>query len=96
MSQTKLEEIKEKALPILRQANIQKAVLFGSHVRGDNTEKSDIDMLVAFPENTTLLDVAKLQRQLEEQLDNKVEIVSYNAISPLIRDSILKHQYPVL
>lgn len=96
MKQTSLDSIKKKALPILKQANIKKATLFGSYVRGDNTETSDIDMLIAFPEGATLIDFVRLQRQLEEQLHKKVDIVSYNAISPLIRESILKYQYSVL
>lgn len=96
MIQNTLEEIREKALPILKKAAIKKATLFGSYARGDNTEKSDIDILISFPESTTLLDVARLKRQLEDQLQKKVDLVSYNAISPLIRESILKNQYPVL
>lgn len=92
----KVQEIKNKVLPILKEAEIKKAALFGSYVRGDNTEKSDIDILVAFPDSATLLDVAKLQRRLEENLLKKVDIVSYNAISPLIKESVLKYQYPLL
>jgi len=91
-----IQSIQNKIIPILKQANIKKAALFGSYVRGDNTEKSDIDILVAFPENTTLLDLVRLQRHLEKNLSKKVDIVSYNAISPLIKDSILKYQYPLL
>lgn len=96
MQQMHLDDIKEKAFPILRNAHINKAALFGSYVRGDNTEKSDIDILVAFPENTTLIDVVRLKKKLEEQLQKNVDLVSYNAISPLLKHSILKYQYPLL
>jgi predicted nucleotidyltransferase len=91
-----IQSIQNKIVPILKQANIKKAALFGSYARGDNTEKSDIDILIAFPENATLLDLVRLQRHLEENLSKKVDIVSYNAISPLIKDSILRYQYPLL
>ncbi len=91
-----IQSIQNKIVPILKQANIKKAALFGSYVRGDNTEKSDIDILIAFPENATLLNLVRLQRHLEENLSKKVDIVSYNAISPLIKDSILRYQYPLL
>ena len=95
--QTKtLEDIKRRVVPVLKEADIQKAALFGSYVRGDNTDKSDIDMLVAFPENTTLVEVAYLKRKLEEILKKKVDLVSFNAISPLIRDSILQNEYALL
>ncbi len=91
-----IEEIKAKAIPILKEAGIKRSSLFGSYVRGDENDTSDIDLLVGFPEETTLLDVVRLQRTLEENLHRKVDLVSYNAISPLIKESILKHQYPLL
>lgn len=96
MNKSVLEDIKSKAQPILKQADVTKAALFGSYVRGENTEESDIDILVSFPENTNLLDVVHLKNQLEEHLHKKVDLVSYNAISPLIRESILKYQYQLL
>jgi predicted nucleotidyltransferase len=63
-----IQSIQNKIVPILKQANIKKATLFGSYARGDNTEKSDIDILIAFPENATLLDLVRLERHLEENL----------------------------
>lgn len=91
-----LDKIKDRILPILKEAHVKKAALFGSYVRGDNTKKSDVDILVTFPEDATLIDVVHLQHQMEQQLQKKVDIVSNNAISPLIKDSILKYQYPLL
>lgn len=90
-----IDDIKNKVTPILKEAGIRRSALFGSYVRGDNTDGSDIDILVDFPEDTTLLDVAHLQRTLEARLGKKVDLVSYNAISPLIKASVLKHQYPL-
>lgn len=96
MQQLTLDEIKTKAIPILKEAGITKSALFGSYVRGDASENSDIDFLINFPTDTTLLDVVRLQRSLQENLQKKVDLVSYNAISPLIKDSIFKYQYPLL
>lgn len=96
MNTLTLDEIKEKTLPILKEAGITKASLFGSYVRGDQTEKSDVDILVSFPEDTTLIDVARLKRHLEDQLNTQVDLVSYKTIHPLLKDEILSNQYPVL
>lgn len=93
---TDLQEIKRKVTPILKKAHIKKAAIFGSYARGDNTRDSDIDILVAFPSNTTLLDFVHLKRILTEELNKEVDIVSYNGISPLLRESILSSQYPIL
>lgn len=38
-----ITEIKEKAIPILKSYPVDKAILFGSHVKGEATKKGDID-----------------------------------------------------
>ncbi len=43
---TYIEEIKRKILPILQQNSVKRAGLFGSCVREDMREDSDIDILV--------------------------------------------------
>ena len=96
MNKTILEEIKTKVLPILKQANVKKAALFGSYVRGDNTKKSDIDMLVELPDSATLFELGGLKVTLEEKLNKKVDIVTYKSISPIIKDSILSNQYSLI
>lgn len=49
--------------------------LFGSYVRGVQTESSDVDILVRFLEGATLLDLVGLANFLEEELHVKVDIV---------------------
>jgi len=56
---TNVEEIRRKILPVVRKYEVQKAALFGSFVRDEQREDSDIDILVEFKdrENKTLLDL---------------------------------------
>lgn len=96
MNTTTLDEIKIKVLPILKQADVKKAALFGSYVRGDNTQDSDIDILVELPDNATLFELGGLKVTLEEELNKRVDVVTYKSISPIIKDSILSHQYPLI
>jgi hypothetical protein len=96
MQQSILEEIKRKALPILKEANVKKAALFGSYARGEQGVDSDIDILVDLPRGKSLLDLVGLQQDLEETLRNKVDVITYNGIHPLLRDSILRYQYQIL
>lgn len=96
MNVTTLEDIKMKILPILKKADVKKAALFGSYVRGDNTKTSDIDILVELPDNATLFELGGLKVTLEEELNKKVDVVTYKSISPIIKDSILSNQYPLL
>lgn len=91
-----IKDIKKKALPILKNAGVLRSSIFGSFVRGDNTSESDIDMLVEFPNGKSLLDLVRLQRQLEMVLAKKVDLLTYRSISPLIKDFIQKDQVQIL
>ncbi len=87
-----IEEIKEKAVPILRSAGARKAALFGSYARGEETPESDVDILADFPIDTNLFRIGGVQYQLQEALGRKVDLVQYIAIKPLIRPSIVKDE----
>ena len=56
---------------------IDKAWVFGSYARGEETQKSDIDILVKFNENAdiSLFDYIGIKLDLEENLQKKVELV---------------------
>ena len=49
--------------------------VFGSVVRGEDTEKSDLDLLVEFEKGPTFFDLGGFQSALEEILEVPVEIV---------------------
>lgn len=91
-----LEKIKSKALPILKQAGVTRSSVFGSYVRGEARESSDIDMLVEIPKGTGLFGFVELQRELEHVLKKKVDLVTFKSIHPLLRDRILKEQIPII
>ncbi len=93
---TRVEEIKQKILPILEKYNIKRAGLFGSYVRGDMREDSDIDILVEIEEDISLLDFVGIKIEIEENLGKKVDLVEYNTIKPLIREKIIKEQVGIL
>lgn len=96
MTQASLNEIKEKALPVLKKAGVTRSSLFGSYVRGEEKEDSDIDMLIEIPRGTTLFDIVELQMRLEEKLQKKVDLVTYRSIHPRLRESILHNQVQIL
>jgi len=88
------EEIKQAVIHSLKKFGVIKASLFGSFVRGEQNEKSDIDMLVEFGdrENKTLLDLIGLELELEELLNQKVDVITYQSLNPLLKDYILGEQ----
>jgi len=92
----KIEELKEKILPFLKKCGISSAGIFGSFVRGDFDEESDIDIVIEIEKDITLFDFINIKLELEEILNKKVDLVEYSALKPLIRDSILKEQVIIL
>lgn len=93
---TNLEEIKKKVVPILKEAGVTRSSIFGSYVRGEEKEDSDIDMLVEVPKGTGLFAFVGLQRKLAETLGKKVDLVTYKSIHPLLRNRILSEQISIL
>lgn len=93
---TNLADIRTKVLPILKEAGVTRSSLFGSVVRGEAKENSDIDMLVEVPRGTGLFAFVGLKRKLEGALKRKVDLVTYDALHPRLRESILRQQRPIL
>jgi predicted nucleotidyltransferase len=80
----------EKLIDICRENDVSMLGVFGSVARGESTEQSDIDLLVKFSERKGLLALVRLERILSETLGRKVDLLTEAAISPYIRDNILK------
>jgi len=91
-----IKEIENKILPVLRKYHVRRASLFGSIVRGEMTEESDIDLLVELPETASLLDLAGLKIDIEELLSRNVDVLTYDSLHPLLRDRILSEQVAIL
>ncbi|MBN2380841.1 nucleotidyltransferase family protein [candidate division WOR-3 bacterium] len=89
-----IDELKKKILPVLKRYGIRKAAVFGSFARGEDTENSDIDLLVEFndSENKSLLDLAGIQLDLQDLLGRDVDILTYRSIHPLLKDYILRDE----
>lgn len=68
---------------------IQRAWLFGSYARGDESPLSDVDILVQFDEGgVSLLKHAAMICELEKILDRPVDIVPEKMLRPRVRESV--------
>ena len=89
-----LDEIKRKLSrhkgEIKKRYNVKELRVFGSFVRGEEKETSDIDILVEFEETPDLLKFIELERFLEELLGIKVDLVRKKAIRPELKARILR------
>ena len=87
-----VEEIMSKIIPVLQEYDVEKASLFGSVVRGEDSPDSDIDILVEFSGEKSLMDLAGLRIDLEELLGRKVDVLTFESLHPLLKDRILAEQ----
>jgi predicted nucleotidyltransferase len=69
--------------------------VFGSFVRGEQDETSDIDVLVEFEEGADLFDLVGLALLLEKELQRKVDVVPKNALRVELRASVLQEVVPL-
>ncbi len=82
------EAISREILPMLLSSGAKRVALFGSMVRGQDTSESDIDIRVAFKEPIGLLKLAHLQRELSQQLNRSVDLVTEDSLSRYIRPDV--------
>jgi hypothetical protein len=91
-----IEQIKQRIVPLLKEAGVLRSSLFGSVVRGEQTAKSDIDILIEFPKGKSLLDLIDLEMKLEQVLGKKVDLLTYNSVSPYLKEHIQNDQLQIL
>lgn len=63
--------------------------LFGSYARGEENEKSDIDLLIEKEGAITILDIAAMKIFLEEKLNTSVDIVTTSALREEIKPYVM-------
>ncbi|MFZ3073479.1 MAG: nucleotidyltransferase family protein [Thermodesulfobacteriota bacterium] len=75
------ETIKQHKPELEQKYKVKNIAIFGSYARGEETEESDVDILVEFDEPVGLLFV-HLADYLEEILGVKVDLLTPDAIKP--------------
>lgn len=63
--------------------------IFGSYIRQEQTESSDVDVLVEFSEVPSLLKFVNLENYLSDNLGVKVDLVHKSGLKPRIGERIL-------
>ncbi|HHT9124311.1 MAG TPA: nucleotidyltransferase family protein [Candidatus Brocadiia bacterium] len=83
----KLRELKQE---IKAKYKVKEIGVFGSAIRGELSEISDIDILVEFEKPIGFFKFLELEEYLESRLGRKVDLVSRKALKPRIGSYILK------
>ncbi len=85
----------ERLATICRQYKVGRLSLFGSFLHNDATRVSDVDLLVTFSANVSLFHLVACEQALSEVFGRTVDLTTPAALSPYLRDRILKEQREV-
>jgi predicted nucleotidyltransferase len=76
---------------LIRALGVKRLGLFGSFIRGEQSESSDVDLLVEFEQGQKTFDhFMSLSFLMEDLLRRRVELVTTEALSPFIGPHILE------
>jgi len=82
--------LKEHKKEVRRKYRVIEIGVFGSYVRGEQKERSDIDILVSFSGIPDVFKYIELEEYLKRLLHRKVDLVRKEAIRPELKKRILK------
>ena len=89
-SKREILRILKQELPFIKiKYKVSRIALFGSYVRGEQEKKSDVDVLVEFEEPVGYFKFIDLEEYLSLKLGAKVDLVTPDALKPLIKPSIM-------
>lgn len=84
------EAIRDKIITILKKHGAKKISIFGSYVRGEATQESDLDIIVEFEQPMGLIKFVGIEFELSDSLGIKVDLLTEKSISPYLIDIIKK------
>jgi predicted nucleotidyltransferase len=90
-----LQHQREAILLIAKKYGARNVRVFGSMSRGDDSNHSDVDLLVDLEPGRSLLDQVGLKQDIEELLGRPVDIVVEGGISPYLEERILSEAVPL-
>lgn len=87
--------IQQQIKPILLKYGVKKAALFGSYATNQQDQNSDVDIIIEPPKGMGI-EFIGLKHELEDTLNKKVDLLSYNGLDKYIGPYILESQKPLL
>jgi len=85
-----LQSRREEILSIAERYGARNVRVFGSRARGEGRPDSDIDILVTVRDHASLLELVAIKQDLEDLLGSTVHVVTEDAISPYVREQVLR------
>lgn len=85
----------QQVADLCKQYDIAFLGVFGSYARGDYDNQSDIDLLVRFSKQKSLLDLVRIERLFATQLGKSVDLITEASVSPYLKDRIQSEVQPL-
>jgi hypothetical protein len=86
---------REEILRIAARHGAHHVRLFGSVVRGEAGEGSDVDFLIRLDRDRSLLDHIALMQDLEDLFGCRVDVVTERTLHRLVRDQVMAEAVPL-
>jgi predicted nucleotidyltransferase/DNA-binding XRE family transcriptional regulator len=90
-----LEERRDEIVELAARHHARNVRLFGSVARGEETDTSDVDLLVDMDHGRSLLDQVRLRHELAELLGVEVDVVTSGGLLERDEDTILGEAVPL-
>jgi len=94
-TKTLLKTRRREILEIAARNGAVNVRVFGSMARGDARPDSDIDFLVNLESGRSLLDLARLLRELNTLSEHPVDVITEAGLRPRIKSQVLKEARPL-
>ena len=94
-AKTLLQARRKEILEIAARNGAVNVRVFGSVARGEDRPDSDIDFLVNLESGRSLLDLARLLRELNTLLDYPVDVITEAGLRPRIKPQVLRDARPL-
>ena len=85
-----IRRLRPQIMELAHQYRARSVSVFGSCVRGEMRADSDIDFLVDFEEEYTLLDIAGMMNGLEDLLGRKMDVIDRPSLRQELQESVFQ------
>lgn len=90
-----LNSNREAIRQVVKSHRARNARVFGSVIHGDDTETSDLDILIDPTQDTTLMDIGAIRYELHKLLGVSVDVLTPKALPESFRAYVLLEAIPV-
>lgn len=93
---TQLKEKLSLLMPALKEKyHVESLEIFGSYARGEQSQNSDLDLLITFSQPYSLWELLDVKEFLSKKLSLKVDLVPKDSIKAMLKEQIIHEAIPV-